>query len=329
MIWVCAAIIGLLIGIIIYLYPKHKVDEEIVQKNNRLKIENSSLQDEIAKLNAEVASAETETAALERHKSSLYADIDTISKQATAATEEIYKKSYDLMQEKMSQSAEIAMYHYQKAEKEHKDEYLKTLEESTKYFTDTINEKKLELENITNELAILKEKADSAIAADKRRMLDEQSKDYYKIKVSEEDIEDISMLKDVAKKLNKDPEPINKIIWELYYKRPTMDLLGRLTPTGQTHCGIYKITNINSGQCYIGQSVDLRNRLRDHIKAGLGIASSNNRFYTEMKTSGPEAFMYEILEECEREALNERERYWIDFYSSTDWGYNTLQGNRN
>jgi len=36
-----------------------------------------------------------------------------------------------------------------------------------------------------------------------------------------------------------------------------------------------------------------------------------------MKTLGPENFMYEILEECSRNKLNERERYWIDFYDST------------
>ena len=88
-----------------------------------------------------------------------------------------------------------------------------------------------------------------------------------------------------------------------------MDLLGRLTPTGVNHIGIYKVTNLKTNQCYIGQSVDLRNRLRDHIKAGLGIGSSNNRFYTEMKNIGPENFMYEILEECDRSQLNEKERF--------------------
>ena len=62
-----------------------------------------------------------------------------------------------------------------------------------------------------------------------------------------------------------------------------MDLLGRITPTGKDHIGIYKITNLETGQCYIGQSLNIRNRLRDHIKAGLGISSSNNRFYTELK----------------------------------------------
>ena len=90
--------------------------------------------------------------------------------------------------------------------------------------------------------------------------------------------------------------------------------------------GIYKITNIDNGKCYIGQSVDIRTRFRDHIKAGLGINASNNKFYTDMKEIGPEHFMYEIIEKCPREKLNERERYWIDFFQSADYGFNTLKG---
>lgn len=322
MTWVYAIIIGVLICIIIFLYPKYKLDEEILQKNK-------DLQNNLTTLTAAIASAETETSALEKRKASLNTDIETISAQAAAAADEIYKKSYDLMQEKMSQSAEIAGFRYQLAEENHKKEYLSIMEENVKNYNATIGAKQEEIRTLNETLSILKDKTRSAIELDKRRLLEESEKDYYKIKISEQDAEDISLLKEVAKKLNKDPEPINKIIWELYYKKSTMDLLGRLVPTGTTHCGIYKITNIETNQCYIGQSVDLRNRLRDHIKAGLGISSSNNRFYTEMKTLGPEAFMYEIIEECDRSQLNERERYWIEFYESTDFGYNTTQGNKN
>ena len=232
------------------------------------------------------------------------------------------------MQEKLSQSAEIAMTQYQKAEKEYQEEYLSTLSETAQEFSNQITNYQLKINEYENVIIDLQNKINTAIEADKRKALKEDEKKYYEISISEEDKEDISLLKEVIKKLNKDPEPINKIIWELYYKKPTMDLLGRLTPTGNTHIGIYKITNIETNKCYIGQSVDLRNRLRDHIKAGLGISSSNNRFYTEMKKEGPEAFMYEILEECNKEQLNEKERFWINFYSSTNWGYNITQGNK-
>ncbi len=279
-------------------------------------------------MTADIASAETETRALENKKASFNADIITISAQAAAAADEIYKKSYDLMQEKMSQSAEIAGYRYQLAEKKHQEEYLSALEESAKSFTETISLKQAELKTVEEALFILKEKAHAAIEADKRKMLEEEEKNYYKISISDDALADIKILRDVIKQLKCDPLPINKVIWEVYYKTPTMNLLGRIAPTGQTHCGIYKITNIETGQCYIGQSVELRNRLRDHIKAGLGINSSNNKFYSEMKIIGPEKFMYEILEECDRNQLNERERYWIDFYESIDFGYNTTIGNK-
>ena len=299
--------------------PKQILDQETLQKNEELKKEHN-------KLVVAIASAETETSALEKRKASLNKDIQDISAQASATADAIYKKSYELMQEKMSQSAEIAMFRYQEAEKEYKKEYLSTLAETSQKFSDEITQYQLKINEYENIASDLKNKIDAAIEADKRKALEEDKKKYYELAISDDDKEDIALLKDVAKKLNKDPEPINKVIWEVYYKKPTMDLLGRLTPTGTTHIGIYKITNLKTNQCYIGQSVDLRNRLRDHIKAGLGISSSNNRFYTEMRNEGPEAFMYEILEKCDRSQLNEKERFWINFYSSTNWGYNTTRG---
>ena len=321
MIWVLLIIILILIGIIVFLFPKHKLDQEIVQKNNELK-------ENLTKLTADIASAETENRALEKQKDSLNADIETISAQAVATTNEIYQKSYDLMQEKFSQSAELAAKQYQETEEKYQQEYLAIMADSVKRFSDTIEMKQAELTTVTEALNILKEKAKAAIAADKRRVLEEEEKNYYKISISENALADIQILREVIKQLKCDPLPINKVIWEVYYKNPTTNLLGRLVPTGTTHIGIYKITNIETGQCYIGQSVDLRSRIRDHIKAGLGINSSNNKFYSEMKNIGPEKFMYEIIEECPKEQLNERERYWINFYESTDWGYNSTIGNK-
>lgn len=319
------AIIGLIVGLIIcYLImrPKHKLDQETLQKNENLK-------QEYGKLSAAVASAETEISALKNTKNDLNADIKKISEQAQATADEIYKKSYDLMQEKMSQSAEIAGYRYQLAQEQAQQEYLELLEENAKNYKEKTDAYLQEITQYSDKLAELKELASAAIEVSKRNLLEENKKKYYEIDISDDDKEDIGILKEVVKKLKKDPEPVNKLIWELYYKKPTMDLLGRIAPTGKTHCGIYKITNLQTNQCYIGQSVDLRNRLRDHIKAGLGISSSNNRFYTEMKALGPEAFMYEIIEECEKEQLNERERFWIKFYKSMDWGFNTLPGVKN
>ena len=40
-----------------------------------------------------------------------------------------------------------------------------------------------------------------------------------------------------------------------------------------------------------------------------------------MKKFGPEALMFEILEECDRNKLDEREDYWQDFYRVKEFGY--------
>lgn len=43
---------------------------------------------------------------------------------------------------------------------------------------------------------------------------------------------------------------------------------------------------------------------------------------------GFENFEYMILEKCSKEELSERERYWINFYNTTnkDYGYNLSEG---
>ena len=135
-------------------------------------------------MTADIASAETENRALERQKVSLNEDIKQISSQATVAANEIYKKSYDLMQERMSQAAEIAGAKYQKAEEEYKKQYLKLVKENAAELAKLIGKITLKQE----ELADLKSKQAAAIEADKRRILEENQKDFYKIKISEDEL---------------------------------------------------------------------------------------------------------------------------------------------
>ena len=39
-------------------------------------------------------------------------------------------------------------------------------------------------------------------------------------------------------------------------------------------------------------------------------------------------FSFELLEECERGNLDEKEAFWIDMYSSNKFGYNSTRGNK-
>ena len=87
--------------------------------------------------------------------------------------------------------------------------------------------------------------------------------------------------------------------------------------------GIYKITN-PSGKIYIGQSVNIKKRWNQYQniqKTGMG-----RHIYNSLKKYSPKNHIFEIIEECLIEQLNEREIYWIDFYNSLNEGMNLNNG---
>ena len=74
--------------------------------------------------------------------------------------------------------------------------------------------------------------------------------------------------------------------------------------------------------CYVGQAVDIADRWRQHIKRGLGAeAPTKNKLYPAMKTFGVENFTFEVVEECSKAELNDKEDYWQNYYKAKEFGY--------
>lgn len=123
------------------------------------------------------------------------------------------------------------------------------------------------------------------------------------------------------------PIVLSKLIWTQYFQKKVNELCDRILGK-ETVCGIYKITNLLTEESYIGQSVDISKRFKDHCKGGLGIdASSTNKLYQTMQKDGIWNFTFELLEKCPRELLNEKEKFWIEMYQSNKFGLNTQKGN--
>ena len=140
-------------------------------------------------------------------------------------------------------------------------------------------------------------------------------------------IEDIDFLNSIKYRLH-DPTILSKLIWSQYYQQEFKLLCNRLF-TQSKICGIYKITNTKTEEAYIGQSVDVIKRWTDHVKCGLGInASATNRLYSAMQEYGVHNFTFELLEECPKEQLNEKEAFWIAMYNTNNLGYNITKGNK-
>ena len=184
--------------------------------------------------------------------------------------------------------------------------------------------KREEVKIAEQQLATLRAKADAAIAAAKREEEKLLEIDKYKILVNELDLLEINRLREIAPYF-RNARAIYKIIWESYYRNNTTDLINRVIGAG-IHTGIYKLTNLKNQKVYIGQAANIAERWKDHIKAGLGIDTPNNMLYAAMMKDGVENFTFEVLEECERSALNDRETYYIEFYRSQEYGYNMTKG---
>jgi len=74
--------------------------------------------------------------------------------------------------------------------------------------------------------------------------------------------------------------------------------------------GIYKITS-PSGRLYVGQSVNIERRFKTYRKY---LCEQQPKLHRSFIKHGVENHVFEIIEECVVEKLNERERYWQDFY---------------
>jgi hypothetical protein len=59
----------------------------------------------------------------------------------------------------------------------------------------------------------------------------------------------------------------------------------------------------------------------------LGIDTpAGNKLYKAMQEVGLENFSFELLEECSKDELNEKEKYYIELYQSYEFGYNSNAG---
>lgn len=311
-------ILGLVIGIIlcaIFFLPKLKqtqqLDEEIVQKNRTEQVLYNQRQKEVAEMTQKLVDL-TDTLQQKQSNADDYAQKYLDSKVETANAQ------FDAKVKELENL-------YSKAEEEGKEEYLATLEEFTVDFQKQIEEKNIELAGLQEKIRTTKAAVDAAVEVNKRAAAERDKADFYRIVLSDEDKKEIKELQELLSHF-RNPEPLNKVIWKTYYEKPYTDLIGRVVGNS-IKTGIYKITNMTSGMCYIGKSTNIAERWKQHIKRGMGAdAPTQNKLYPAMLKEGVDNFTFEIVEECKINELPEKEKYWITFYQGMEFGYNMKRG---
>lgn len=90
---------------------------------------------------------------------------------------------------------------------------------------------------------------------------------------------------------------------------------------------IYKITNKVNGKSYIGQTIqNVKERFYQHCAIKCSQAVLNMAIHRAINKYGKTNFTIEVIEEIESTNLNDREKYWIEYYDSYNNGYNSTKG---
>lgn len=196
------------------------------------------------------------------------------------------------------------------------------------YFNEMAEAAKITKEQLEQTKLVLEEyrqKQQSVNEAILRQRKIEEQQDFYRVVLSEFTIEDIKILQEVKQKLHTS-DSLNKLIYDVYVSKQVQEMVKRVLQGGAPS-GIYKITRLKTGEIYIGKSTNVKDRWQQHCKTVFGAGTiAHSILHTTMQKDGLQNFTFELIEEVPKDKLTEREKYWINFYGSKEYGLNERNG---
>lgn len=325
--WIYALVGGIIVGLIVFIICRI-IPQQQIRKINEENIahERAALQElesQQRNIEASINTKQLQQAEEEKKLQILRTKVDETDryyKNSQAQAEDAAKTFYDnqmkLAEEKLEHALEKTGAKYQEGEEECRAEYEQVIAD----LLATAQQMSQQVKAAQAQLVEYQSKVAAATEAAKRAELEREKKDFYRLQLSDIDIEEIAKLRSVESYL-RNKEPLNKVIYKVYYEKPYTDLIGRVVGA-KSKTGIYKITNLENQMCYVGQAINIAERWKQHIKRGIGAEQpTRNKLYPAMLALGVENFTFEIIEECKPQDLNAREDYWQDYFKAKEYGY--------
>ena len=320
----------IIIGYLGYrLYHKDILDkEELTSYQNEVML----VKEQCRNLNKELTTLhsqyEYEQYKLDECKKDLQAALDTYHDITDNKLKEIdssIEQQREKRQAELDQTLQEKQQYYQKLlddtikQCEAQDEIIKEASE-TKW-----REAMETIQKYNSSIADAKERFESIERVLRQYDADQQAKLFYTIQLPEEYREDIEFLLTTVSMKVQHPDIISKLVWAEYVKPYLDDTFKRIEIKAEP--GIYKLTNINTGKCYIGKSTNVKTRIADHFKSSVGIKSiADQAVHHAILKEGFWNWTIEVITYCEKEQLSEREKYYIEFFKAQEFGYNKTGG---
>ena len=318
MVYIIIALV-IIIGILGYkLFQKQKIDTE---QRNKLADEVQGLHNQVYQANNDLANlrekTEYEKYKLEECKKDLQAALDVYQditdnklKEIDASMEEQRQKrqeDLDKLIDSKQKDVDAAILQL--------NEILKNTQIETEY----------EAAQYWNKVYQEKKKYESLLEPIKQYEKEKQARLFYTIQLPEEYQADIEFLLTTVATKVQHPDIISKLVWAEYVKPNLDDTFKRIEI--QAEPGIYKLTSLINNKCYIGKSTNVKTRISDHFKSAIGIKSiADQAVHHAILKEGFWNWQIEIITYCDREQLNELEKYYIEFFKAQEFGYNKNSG---
>ena len=290
---------------------QHDVDT-LIQTISDIEARTKELMQNEEQLKAQYQTEKEDFIALTSQKVGLLENIETLESRMedlTSHAEEHFEQALLDMSKEFQISKEKYQY-----------EYLQSMADMKVSLEQYIEKSQEELNDINAKIEDKKAIIAATVEANKRNEEQKNSTNFYRLILTPGDAAEIAKLEEILPYL-RDKEALNKVIWKVYYEKPYTDLIGRVLGN-ESITGIYKITEIESNKCYVGQAVNVAERWRQHIKRGIGAETpTKNKLYPAMMSLGITNFMFELIEECPKDKLNEREDFWQDYFKAKEFGY--------
>lgn len=184
-----------------------------------------------------------------------------------------------------------------------------------------IEEKNLSIEGKTAELEVLLNELNEKKERYTKVLLEESKseRDWWTLEVSPQEEEMVALLRKLGGEYPLIREELAKVEWSKVWLPRLQELGGR---EGLRGCsGIYRLVlKSDEKVCYVGQAVDLLDRWYTHVKKMVGAEKKGNERVYKYK---PEDFWWTVIERVEeKEKLDEKEKWWIEFYGAKEVGLN-------
>ncbi len=320
MVWIICICI-LLIVVIILSYKLHQ----------KLVIDNSTC--EQLQMQVDTLSAQCQEKSQEFERLRHQCDVEETKRKQLIQQQEVLtalytKQSQDQRAALANEATTLRQQHAEKLDliyQQQENDLRAKMDQAQQEFSENLAAMQLTNAQLQKETSDAEEKLAGILAVLQSYDKEKQEKLFYTIQIPDEYKEDINFLITTVSQKVQHPDIINKLIWQEYIKPHLDNTFKRIGVKEES--GIYKLTNLQDGKCYIGKSTNVKKRISDHFKSVVGIrAIADQAVHHAIWETGLWNWTIEIITYCDKEKLNELEKYYISFFKSQEFGYNRREG---